>query len=209
MRVGSVRALRVLLFIAVSSLAGLAFPQPVVIDGEFDPAEWSGATLDSFSVNVPGGGTTPGELYLKNDSANLYVALRYQRSALDIPSAMELYADSPAVDGTPGGYGDDGFGVTTGSGCPIVKLFYDEFVSFGKTCPICLFKDSDFGGTTDGNGAVGNDGVWTTYEMWHPLASADSAHDIQVGPGQKLIFNVAIDVNTVYTSTPVYAYLIH
>jgi len=167
---------------------GTAGAQPIVIDGHFDPAEWAGATSYAFSVNLPGGGTTPGQLYIANDRHNLYMAMRVKEPATQAAESFVIEFDNPAVDGVIGP-GDDGLVLSISGFCNRQKEFSDDFRYTGMPpCPpgqICSGKDVDFGGTSDGNGAVDNDGTWTTYELWHPLASADVTHDIQIRRGRE------------------------
>jgi hypothetical protein len=169
--------------ICVSLLAvGSAFAQPIVIDGQFNPAEWSGATSYSFSVNLPGGGTTSGLLYIQNDRDNLYVAMRVKEPLISAAESFDIEFDGPVRDGLLGN-GDDGLVLSITGSCPRTKEFSDDFRYTAPPCPpasLCSARDIDSGGTSDGNGAVDNDGTYTTYELWHPLASADAAHDIQV-----------------------------
>ncbi|HEY8133087.1 MAG TPA: hypothetical protein VII12_14500 [Thermoanaerobaculia bacterium] len=167
----------ILLFAAISATA-----QPIVIDGQFTAAEWAAATNYSFSVNLPGGGTTSGQLYIANDRDNLYVCMRVQEPVTYAAESFVIEFDSPARDGVIGA-GDDGLVLSISGFCNRQKTFTDDFRYTGiPPCPpatICSGRDVDFGGTSDGNGAVDNDGTWTTYELWHPLASADVTHDIQ------------------------------
>jgi hypothetical protein len=180
--------------IAIASVAAMASAQPVVIDGVYDPAEWSSATVYPLTVNLPGGGTTSGALFLWNDSRNLYAGVVYKRTTLDAGTSVEFDFDSPATDGAIS-YGDDAVVLIAWSGCPAGKTFYDDFRSSRPPCnpgfPCGVF-DTDDGGTSDGNGAVGNDGKYSVHELWHPLASADVAHDIQAGPGMTLPFTLTI-----------------
>src|SRR5207245_1341250 len=42
------------------------------IDGVLSPGEWTSAGTEAFNVNLPGGGSTQGTLYVMNDGVNLY-----------------------------------------------------------------------------------------------------------------------------------------
>jgi hypothetical protein len=181
------------LWAAVFLVAASVAAQPVVVDGRFDPAEWTGAAVYTFTVNLPGGGTTAGELYLTNDASNLFAAVRYQQPALDPITNVTLEFDSPATDGVIG-HQDDIVGVASSGTCSRVTTFGDAVRWQKRPCPrgtLCGFLDTDLGGAAHGNGAVGNDGTWTAIEMWHPLASGD-ALDMNVASGDKLWFTLNI-----------------
>ena len=184
-------AFKVCLFV-LSLTAPTVSAQPIVIDGHFDPAEWASATTYGFDVTLPGGGTTPAKLFITNDRSNLYVALRVKEPAFYYSEAIDIWFDSPARDGVVGS-GDDELVLSFNNGCIGNKSFFDSFLYTGGGCPagaICASVDSAAGGTTDGNGAVDNDGTWTTFELWHPLASADVPHDMQVRKRDDLGFVV-------------------
>lgn len=184
---------KVLTFIALAFFASLSYAQPVVIDGAFDPAEWAGASVYPLTVNLPGGGTTTGALHLKNDASNLYVAVIYNRPALDPDTNVILEIDSPGTDGAIG-LKDDGILLRTSGGCPLTKQFYDSFRYNLPGCGpggICSYDDSVFGGTTNGNGAAGNDGTLSVHELWHPLNSGERV-DMSFGAGDKMRFTLMI-----------------
>ena len=179
----SLYAIRVskILLAAVLLTAVSAAAQPIVIDGQFDPAEWSSATVYKFPVNLPGGGTTTGFLYATNDISNLYFCVRVKEPAIYAAESVVISLDADGDRYLSAG--DDELVLSISGYCSRQKTFTDTFRYSGMPpCPpgtLCSGKDTDFGGTNDGNGAVDNDGSWTTYEMWHPRASADFAHDVQ------------------------------
>lgn len=168
--------------------ASTAAAQPIVIDGHFDPAEWSTASVYGFPINLPGGGTTSAKMFITNDRDNLYVAIRIQEPTISTSESFALSVDATR-DGTIGA-GDDAVVLNFGSQCVNTKSFHDDFYYVGGTCPagvICSAADASAGGTTDGNGAVDNDGSFTTFELWHPLASADAAHDMLFRRGRETL----------------------
>jgi hypothetical protein len=179
----SLNALRVSasLLGAVLLTAATASAQVIVIDGQFDPTEWSTATVYKFPVNLPGGGTTIGYLYATNDISNLYFCVRVKEPAIyaaeSVVVSLDANGDRYLTDG------DDELVLSINGYCSRQKTFADTFRYSGMPpCPagmLCSGIDTDFGGTNDGNGAIDNDGTWTTYEMWHPRASADYQHDVQ------------------------------
>ncbi|HEV8657147.1 MAG TPA: hypothetical protein VGS96_00850 [Thermoanaerobaculia bacterium] len=171
----------VLVFACIGMTAVPLYAQtPIVIDGQFDKLEWISATQHSFTVNLPGGGTTNGELYVTNDAANLYFCVRIQESFIS-PAETAIISLDANGDGILS-VGDDEIVVSTGGYCWSQKQFADTVrYNPGKSCPsgLCSALDTALGGTSDGNGAVGSDGVWTTYEIWHPRAGADFMNDVQ------------------------------
>lgn len=108
--------------------------------------------------------------------------MRVNEPAMYAGESFVIEFDAPARDGVIG-VGDDGLVLSISGFCNRQKDFSDNFRYGGKPpCPpaaICSARDIDDGGTSDGNGAVDNEGTWTTYELWHPLSDADVTHDIQ------------------------------
>jgi hypothetical protein len=173
--------------IALVSLTGIAQAQPVV-DGIFDPAEWSGAVTYPVAISLPEGGTTPGTLYVTNDATDIYIALRYERTTIDAMTSLQFIIDwrgSGLM--TP----DNDRFVITANACSGFTLFTDSFITLASPpcypgIP-CAPEDKDYKGTEDGAGAIQRDGVWMTYEMRHPLASGDF-RDMFVRRGSPLEF---------------------
>ena len=163
-----------------------ACPSAPVIDGVFEPNEWSGAKAYSFDVALPEGGTTPATLYVKNDSRFLYTALVYDRTVADAAMSFGLELDANqdgAIDA-----GDDDFVVSFDSYGGLTTSDNFRF-SNQSACPdgaLCSGVDSDFGGTANLDAAYGNDGI-SVFEAAHPLRSGD-AHDMAVVPGSTIGF---------------------
>lgn len=163
-----------------------ACPSAPVIDGVFDPNEWSGAKTYDFDIALPEGGTTPATLYVKNDSRNLYTALVYDRRVADaaMSFALELDANHDGAIGPD----DDNFVVSFDSYGGLTSS--DNFrYSNQSPCPdgaVCSGVDTDFGGTANVDAAYGNDGL-NVFEAAHPLRSGD-AHDLSVVPGATIGF---------------------
>ena len=164
-----------------------------VIDGAICPGEWSGAARFSFSANLPEGGTSPATLFVMNDAANLYLAVRVRRS--------------PTVDG--GGqavfeFDNDGDGLLENGNDVILYgsdgNFFDDFRTNIPPCDpgsaegSCGFGDTNHGGTNDGDGAHGNDGKYAVYELVHPLNTTDDAHDFSLAAGETLGLALSIQL---------------
>ena len=179
----------------VSSAAGhsgttlSAFGTPVV-DGVLAAGEWDGAARIDFSARVPsndGGGTTPGSLFVMNDAANLYFAVRVSRPGA--PRGSFLVEFDNDHDAVLLEQGDDGFVANPGS------FFADFFRTTEPPCPagfICGLLDTQLGGTADGLSATGS-GTFV-YEVSKPLDSADDAHDISLVAGDTVGLGATIQV---------------
>jgi hypothetical protein len=151
------------------------FGRPVV-DGRFTPDEWKGAGRVTYQVAVPvaqGGGTVPMTWFVMNDATDLYVAVRIARrlewDGLDVVLGSDIIAfwtRQRVASYPPAG-------------------FSDLFAS--GTC-WCL--DTSAGGASDGSGAAAFSDGFSTYELSHPLDSADDAHDVSLGPGAILPVNL-------------------
>jgi parallel beta-helix repeat protein len=161
------------------------------IDGKIGFSEWEGANCLGFPVNLPEGGTTPGAVCAMNDQANLYLAVRFARTALDLGNTASFTFDNDNGGGQQPLAGDDVVLFTPGQG------FRDEVSVTGPPCPpggLCGLSDTDGGGTNDGSGAMANDGALTVYEFSHPLDTADDGHDFSLGPGDIVGFKVQIRI---------------
>jgi hypothetical protein len=168
------------------------------IDGTWSTAEWGSAGSLDFLVNIPGGGTTPGTLFVMNDGDNLYLAVRFARSIVDPGNSVAFEFDSD----NSGGFsnGDDALVVTPDVG------FFDDVRTNEPPCPpdagfFCGLSDTSVGGTNDGSGAFANDGSFTVYELSHPLDSADDAHDFSLGAGDSVPFSLSLRMIAVPGST--------
>ena len=146
------------------------------IDGVIGQAEWASANSVAFAANLPGGGTTPARFYVMNDKSNLYFGLRIERPELD-NSSFEVVFDNDH-DGIAE-VGDDVFVVNAWAG------FFDDY---RQGVALNGIEDWRGGGTTDGGQAVSNDGSFSYYEVWHPLDSADTSHDVSLALGDTVGF---------------------
>lgn len=146
------------------------------VDGMLEPGEWGNAGVVQFSANVPGGGNVAADLFVMNDSENLYLALRVPRSSLDSQSHVNYLFDNDND-----GVGEDGddFLAVSASGISFTDAFWSD--SFDP--PSLTFNDTDRGGTVDGAGTVVNDGSNTVFELSHPLNSSDDSNDFSLAGG--------------------------
>jgi hypothetical protein len=161
---------------------GMAGSGTATIDGMIGEQEYAGAATIALTLDLPGGGTVPGTIYVMNDGDNLYLALRYpdQDDALYGSFGVEFQKDMAWM--TPG---DDG--VLINFGPSTATSFYDNFRTFDPPCPpgsgLCGFQDTIAGGTNDGSSAMGTGGGMDMIEASHPLRSGDTGHDFFLSPG--------------------------
>lgn len=138
------------------------------IDGVLAPGEWAGAGRYDFQANrAPGqgGGTVPATLYVMNDSANLYLALRIEVANLGDSAFDGIFA--------PPGLGSDVLRAVPWG-------FYD--MHFHQTSPSTWdwLADTADGGTQDGTSVARVDGGVAVYEVTHPINSTDDPHDLSL-----------------------------
>jgi len=173
------------------------------IDGVMSPGEWDNAGKIDLYVNTPGGGTTPATLYVMNDAANLYLALKFQRNVVDPQNRLWFEFDNNNDGMLENGDDQIAFDPDTG--------FIDNFLTnnseFPALCPCpevacCGISDTDTGvsGTSDGAGAFQNNGTYTVYEMLHPLNSGDTGHDFALNFGDTVGFYFVLYIINTYPS---------
>ena len=135
------------------------------VDGVIDAEEWMEAGSIVFPVNLPGGDTTPGTLFVMNDEINLYLAVEFDAVASGNTAVFEFDNDH---DGGARVNGDDVILRNTTD-------FFDEVRTNAPPCSpdsgpaACGLLDTTVGGTNDGAGAFNNAGGVTRYEFSHPL----------------------------------------
>jgi hypothetical protein len=172
-----------------------ASPAPT-IDGVIGVAEWANAGTLPITVNLPEGGTAAGTLYAMNDNTNIYFAMSVPRTALEQQDTI-FSVRLDQVHGTGFGDNNDDIVVISTSG------FFDDVRTNLPPCPagnppgFCGPKDVDVTppGTTDGSGAVTNDGTNTMWELSHPLSSGDT-YDISVTTTDVVGFSISISLNS-------------
>ena len=164
------------------------------IDGVLSAGEWTNAGCADFSVNTPGGGTTPGTVCAMNDATNLYLLVRFARTFVDPSNSVGFEFDNDH-DGIWPEEGDDALVINPAFG------FFDDVRTNLPPCPLpptifCGPLDTAAGGTNDGSGTFGNNGTFSVYEFSHPLNSADDAHDFSLTPGDTVGFLLSLRMST-------------
>lgn len=139
-----------------------------VMDGVLTPGEWDAAGHFDFQANrTPGqgGGTVPATLYVMNDSANLYLALRVEVANL-------------------GDSAFDGVFAPPGPDSDILRAVPWEFqdLHFHEVTPFTWnwLPDVADGGTQDGTAVALVQGGVGVFEVAHPLNSTDDRHDFSL-----------------------------
>jgi peptide/nickel transport system substrate-binding protein len=173
------------------SLSAWASTTPT-IDGVIDAAEWGGAATTSFSlVDLKTGAATAytGTLYVMNDANNLYLAVKVADTVLN-PARSVAFAFDNNNDHSSFAEGDD---LLFQNGAPtFIDSFWSTTVGTSKL-------DTDAGGTTDGSGAVQNSGGFNSFELSHPLNSADHAHDFSLSAGSTVGFGFRYSYGLLFT----------
>lgn len=149
----------------------------VTVDGVVDVDEWSCALEDgdvrTFAANISGG-STPAEIRWQQRADSVYFLVRVQQSSLARRNSVRIDFDN-TLDGPSGD--DDAIGFDENNG------FFDEYLTNR-----CVNRGQSGCGSTDSNGqdgagALANDGVWTVYELSHPL-DGDGLQDVSRTEGQ-------------------------
>jgi hypothetical protein len=156
-----------------------------VIDATPAPGEWEPAARHDFGVDrspAEGGGTVPATLYVMNDGANLYAALRVSNASVG-SSFFRLYFDNDHS-GSTGAVGDDGVELWNSG-------FRDLFVRQLSPFQLAWSVDTSYGGTSDGDGLDDDHAGFSFYELSHPLDSADDAHDFSLHLGARVGFTLS------------------
>lgn len=194
------RLLVTLLVVAVQGVLGMeshaAGPNlsgfgTATIDGILGSVEWAGAGRVPILVNLPEGGTASGDLLAMNDTKNLYLAIRFSRTAADAGNGAAFEFDNNRNGVWPEN-GDDALVINPDLGLT------DAFRTNKPPCPpgssqgACGLGDVNDGGSNDGAGAFLNDGNFTIYEFSHPLNSGDIGHDFALKLGDAIGFRASI-----------------
>jgi hypothetical protein len=132
------------------------------VDGVLGGDEWSCAESAPFTANLSGGSTTA-RVYWMSDGTRLYLAVRVLQQSLDKVNNLRFDFDNDGA-GTADA-GDDAIGYDGGTG-----TFFDAYLTAKCANSGQSGCGAPDGTSFDGMGAVGNDGTWTTYELWHPLS---------------------------------------
>jgi hypothetical protein len=151
------------------------------VDGVLGPGEWDTAGRYDFSANrapAEGGGTVPATLYVMNDGANLYLALRVSVTSLGYSAFDAVFlASPPNVFGT----GNDVLRTSPAS-------FEDLHFHFVPPNTYPWLADQSDGGTIDGTGLGSTHGQFSVFEVAHPLDSADDSHDFSLAIAKHVRF---------------------
>jgi hypothetical protein len=163
---------------------------PPTIDGTIGDDEWRTAAKADFNITTPDG-IYNATIYVMNDYENLYLAAKITDDDLgtDI-STYDLFRFNFDNDHDGASEkGDDGLFCWS-----IPGLLYDVFNNETTGWP----GDNQDGGTKDGFHAVSGDGIYNYFECFHPLDSADDAHDFSLKIGDTVGFCIFYYDNATY-----------
>ena len=159
---------------------------PPTIDGILAPGEWNKAATADVTIVLEDGSAAPSTLFVMNDNKNLYLGLKVPRTSLGASTvAFQFDNNNNGI----AEIGDDALVLNPDAG------FFDEARTNQPPCPtgpICVLKDTDVGGTQDGQGATTNNGSYSFYEMSHPLDSGDRLHDFSLKSGSVVGFSLQV-----------------
>lgn len=176
------------------------------VDGRLSAGEWAGAATIDFTAALPaaeGGGSVPARALVMNDGANLYLALRLSRSTYGSGAEFGVFFDRA----------NNGFR-QNGDDALLVQVWRTSGLSFYDgyrwVCPGApagaeahcggghdwiQVQGAPPGGTTDGLAAVHEGEGEVTFELAHPLDSADDAHDFSLAPGSLVGYSMFAQFN--------------
>lgn len=170
--------------LGASELSAVGTPS---IDGTISQGEWARAAYRDFPVNVVGGGTVPGRVYVMNDSRRLYFAITFGTMADRNSAAIQFEND--AQGDVSWEFGDDVLLYNPDYGIG----FLDEVIAVCSVPgTVCGKRDTDLGGTNNGSGAFAKLNGVTTYEFSHPLDSSDNSNDFSLKLGDPVRYELSI-----------------
>jgi hypothetical protein len=143
---------------------------PPTIDGTVTAGEWAGSTAYSLSF-----GSIPATVRFEHTATGLYVAVVVQDLAPGTAPSIAVYFDN-----NHDGIKDPGDDAWLG---PLAQDFYYSPTGTGGASH---YHDSVGGGTNETIAAGTSTSGAVTFEISHPLCSADTAHDICATVGQTL-----------------------
>ncbi len=180
-----------------AGVADVALGQPLqghgtaTINGTLDSGEWTNAATADLTIKLPtgeGGGTTTGRLYVMNDSSNLYLGLKVDRSLKDTAGGLFFFIE---FDNDNDGAREDGDEILLASFSSSSSPGLTDRVRVGTNSSA---TDTDRGGTNDINGSASLDGPSSFFELSHPLDSADNANDFSLTLGQIIGFRLTFQI---------------
>ena len=158
-----------------------------IIDGVMSSGEWANAGTIEFEAILPpapyfASDTVPAFLYVMNDANNIYLGVGINHAGF---SGGEI---TFCFDNDNDGIQEAGEDVLrlSHSGTFIDGAYHTACE--GSPPPVlCFVADTILGSTQDGTGAVSESGLFTFYELSHPLDSED-ANDLGLSEGEAVGF---------------------
>ena len=157
-----------------------------VMDGIVDPAEWSSAATQTFTM-VPGTGEPfTATLHVMNGSANLYIGITIDDDEFSTQAQYLPQGDAFRIDfdndrsGSIYGPSEDVLSIAAG-----MPQFKDSYLVQNTSTR----EDVRGGGTTDGSGAASRVGELNHFELRQPICSGDTL-DFCLQPGDVVGFRL-------------------
>jgi endo-1,4-beta-xylanase len=147
---------------------------PPTIDGVLSPGEWADAASFPFTV-----GGLPGTAHVMNDGTYLYVGATISDPSCCGLNSFQLFFDN-SHDGVVTA-GDDALVTNLGN-----NFAFDDY--YNGAC--CFLFDTSAGGTNDITAFGADSSGLATFEVRHPLCSADTAHDFCLSSGSRVGFDI-------------------
>jgi hypothetical protein len=151
---------------------------PPIIDGDINTfiGEWENAAMQEF--NTISGPSKHGKIYVMNTQTELFIAVEINDGTPDGTNDFMWITFDNDNDGTIE-VGDDVLVVGR------VSIFEDRNIRDATSATL----DTDDSGSSDGSGVAVYDSGWT-YEVSHPLKSADTEYDFQLSFGDIVGFTL-------------------
>jgi len=165
------------------------------IDGVMSSGEWDNAGTIEFEAILPpapcfASDTVPAFLYVMNDANNIYLGVGINQAGF---SGGEItFCFDNDNDGVQEA-GDDVLGLSHSG--TFVDGAYHTACEGSPAPSLCIESDAILGSIQDGVGAVSESGLFTFYELSHPLDSAD-VNDFRLSEGDTVGFAATLWLST-------------
>lgn len=156
------------------------------IDGAFATGEWDNARAFPMTVAIPDGEPVPATLYVMNDADNVYFAIRFARSGVNLSQLNQFHFEfDNDNDGAGPEDGDEYLTLFVNAGTPLGTLS-DAHRSGGGA----EVTNDD----TQGSGSFSNTGGFSIYEISQPLNSGESG-DFALRAGDAVGFRMLLAID--------------
>lgn len=162
------------------STGGVVSP---TIDGVIGTDEWAFASRIDFTASL-----YSGTIYIMNDDAQMYIAVRLTRNGGAVP--LQVLTVQITFDNTKAGTYHSGMDEIAYDGTNDPHGLDGNLISVGGVC--CYgYQDTSLGGTNDVVTAATSNRAFDFVEFQHPLCSGDP-NDFCLYPGKSVGFSIFI-----------------